>query len=214
MSSRICITGATGYLGRALCQTLDRSRVLALIRTGGAARLEPGVASRELDVFDPDQLERALAPGDTLVHLIGTPHPNPRKAAEFQRVDLASVRASAAAAARARVAHFIYVSVAQPAPVMHAYVEARQAGEAAIAAAGLTATILRPWYVLGPGHRWPYLLLPLYGVAELVPGWRDVARRLGMVTLAQMSRALLRAIAAPPPSGTRRVLDVAGIRAA
>jgi uncharacterized protein YbjT (DUF2867 family) len=124
------------------------------------------------------------------------------------------VRASAAAAARARVAHFIYVSVAQPAPVMHAYVEARQAGEAAIAAAGLTATILRPWYVLGPEHRWPYLLLPVYAIAALWPGTRDTARRLGMVTLEQMSRALARAIGDPPPPGTRRVLDVPGIRAA
>ena len=23
-------------------------------------------------------------------------------------------------------------------------------------------TILRPWYVLGPGHRWPYALKPMY----------------------------------------------------
>jgi uncharacterized protein YbjT (DUF2867 family) len=113
-----------------------------------------------------------------------------------------------------RVAHFVYVSVAQPAPVMHAYIEARQAGEAAIADAGLTATILRPWYVLGPGHRWAYLLLPLYGIARMVPRWRDDARRLGMVTLDQMTRALVRAIEAPPPRGTRRVLDVPGIRAA
>lgn len=214
MSSRICITGATGYLGRALCRKLDRSRLHALVRIGGAARLEPGVASTELDVFDVDQLARVLAPGDTVVHLIGTPHPNPSKAAEFQRVDLASVRACVRAAGRAGAAHFIYVSVAQPAPVMQAYVEARQAGEAAIAEAGLTATILRPWYVLGPGHRWPYLLLPFYKLAELWPGSRETARRLGMVTLEQMSRALVQAIEGPPPPGTRRVLDVTGIRAA
>ena len=214
MSARICITGATGYLGRALCRKLDRSRVLALVRAGGAARVESGVAWLELDVFDVEQLARALSPGDTVVHLIGTPHPNPGKAAEFQRVDLASVRACATAATRARVAHFVYVSVAQPAPVMHAYVEARQAGEAAIAQAGLTATLLRPWYVLGPGHRWPYLLLPLYALAQLLPATRDGARRLGLVTLEQMSRALARAVDEPPPAGTRRVLDVAGIRAA
>jgi uncharacterized protein YbjT (DUF2867 family) len=112
------------------------------------------------------------------------------------------------------VAHFVYVSVAQPAPVMQAYVAARREAEHAIAAAGLTATILRPWYVLGPGHRWPYLLLPLYGVANLLPGTRDTARRLGLVTLGQMTRALARAVADPPPAGTRRVLEVPEIRAA
>src|SRR5262249_19409600 len=152
------------------------------VRPGGGARVPHGVRAVELDVFDSTPLASALAAGDTVVHLIGTPHPNPSKAALFRSVDLASVQACAVAAARAGVAHFIYVSVAQPAPVMHAYVAARREAEQAIAAAGLTATILRPWYVLGPGHRWPYLLLPFYGVASLLPATRDSARRLGLVT--------------------------------
>jgi len=216
MPLRILITGATGYLGRALGAALIDANhvVIALVRRGSAARVSPGIEPVELDVFDADQLARAMHAGDTVVHLIGTPHPNPRKAVEFQRVDLASVRASASAAARAGAGHFVYVSVAQPAPVMRAYVEARQAGEAAIAAAGLTATILRPWYVLGPGHRWPYLLLPFYALAELVPGARAAARRLGMVTLAQMTRALARAVSSPPAAGTLRIVEVPGIRAA
>jgi uncharacterized protein YbjT (DUF2867 family) len=216
MSARICITGATGYLGRELSTRLlaNRLRVRAVVRAGGASRVGTGVDVRELDVFDAAQLRGAFEAGDTVVHLIGTPHPNPSKAAEFERVDLASVRACATAAAGAGVAHFVYVSVAQPAPVMHAYVAARQHGERAIAAAGLTATILRPWYVLGPGHRWPYLLLPLYGIASLLPGTRDTARRLGLVTLGQMTRALVRAVAEPPPAGTARVLEVPDIRAA
>jgi hypothetical protein len=29
-----------------------------------------------------------------------------------------------------------------------------------IGQSGLNTTILRPWYVLGPGHYWPYLLKP------------------------------------------------------
>jgi nucleoside-diphosphate-sugar epimerase len=215
MSFRILMTGATGYLGRALCLRMPGVReIVALVRPGARRRVVDGVRSVELDVFDVAQLAAAMQAGDTVVHLIGTPHPNPRKAAEFQRVDLASVRACAAAAARAGAAHFIYVSVAQPAPVMREYVEARRAGEAAIVAAGLTATILRPWYVLGPGHRWPYLLLPLYGIAKLLPGPRAPARRLGLVTLAQMTSALLRAAEHPPPRGTRRILEVPQIRAA
>lgn len=217
MSFRIVITGATGYLGRALSQALidaGHGTIQALVRSGGAARVVEGVTATEIDVLDADSLAAALRPGDTVVHLIGTPHPNPAKAAEFRSVDLASVRACAAAAARAGARHFVYVSVAQPAPVMQAYVEARRAGESAIAAAGLTATILRPWYVLGPGHRWAYLLLPGYLLAELLPFTRATARRLGMVTLAQMCRALRRAVSNPPAAGTIRVIEVPEIRAA
>ena len=67
------------------------------------------------------------------------------------------------------MAHFVYVSVAQPAPIMHAYIAVRQEGESAIGRAGLTATILRPWYVLGPEHWWPVALMPLYAAARLLP---------------------------------------------
>ena len=149
---------------------------------------------------------------DTLVHLVGTPHPSPSKAAEFQRVDLPSILASVEAARRARASHLVYVSVAHPAPIMEAYIEARSAGERAIADAGLTATILRPWYVLGPGHRWPYLLVPLYAIARLMPSKRESAERLGLVTLRQMVDALVRAVENPPPAGQIRIVEVPQIR--
>jgi hypothetical protein len=73
---------------------------------------------------------------------------------------------------------------------------------------------VRPWYVLGPGHRWPWILLPFYALAEMLPATRDGARRLGLVTLAQMTRALVHAVEHPPPPGAPRIVDVPGIRAA
>jgi len=166
------------------------------------------------DALDASTFAAAVTPADTIVHLVGTPHPSPSKAAEFQRVDLPSILASVEAARRAPAAHLVYVSVAHPAPVMHAYVEARSAGERAIVDAGLTATILRPWYVLGPGHRWPYLLLPFYAIAHLIPSKRDTARRLGLVTLRQMVTALVRAVENPPPTGSIRIVEVPSIRRA
>jgi len=96
--------------------------------------------------------------------------------------------------------------------VMHAYIAVRSAGESAIAAAGLTATVLRPWYVLGPGHRWPLLLTPIYGIASVVPSLRAGAARLGLVTIDQMLCALADAVDAPPPAAAIRVVDVPAIR--
>lgn len=64
--------------------------------------------------------------------------------------------------------------------------------------------------MLGPGRRWPYLLLPLYWVAELATLTRESARRLGLLNETQMTAALQRAVERPA-SGVR-VLDVPAIR--
>ena len=148
---------------------------------------------------------------EVFVHLVGVAHPSPRKAAEFRSVDLASVKAATANARAAGVARFVYVSVAQPAPIMRAYIDVRAAGEALVQAMGLPATVLRPWYVLGPHHWWPILLLPVYALLALIPSTRASARRLGLVTRGQMLRALLRAIDSTAPGTT--ILEVPEIRA-
>ena len=210
----VFITGATGYMGRSLIPALlaRGHGVRALVRESSVQRVPPGAAIIIGNALDPATFSSAVAPADTLVHLIGTPHPSPAKAASFRDVDLPSLDAALAAALAAGVRHFVYVSVAQPAPVMRAYVAVRQAGEARIRASGIASTILRPWYVLGPGHRWPYLLLPAYALLGLLPPTREGARRLGLVTLEQMVRALVTSIEEGP--GGVRIIDVPGIRAA
>ena len=95
---------------------------------------------------------------------------------------------------------------------MKAYIQARADCEKMISQSGMDATIFRPWYVLGPGHRWPYILVPLYKLMELLPQTRDGATRLGLVTLDQMSKALLRAVESPAQG--IRIVGVSEIRAA
>jgi uncharacterized protein YbjT (DUF2867 family) len=211
----IVVTGGTGYIGSRLVQTLvqrgQRPRVVT--RAESVPRVPKGAIPLVGNALDADSIAGVLRPDTTLVHLVGTPHPSPAKAAEFLNVDLASICASVAAAQRVGIAHLVYLSVAQPAPTMHAYVASRAEGERAIAHAGLRASVLRPWYVLGPGHRWPLALLPFYALAERVPAWRDSALRLGLVRLEQMVTALVCAIESPPARGMN-IIGVPAIRAA
>ena len=185
--------------------------VRALVRQRSRSDLPPGAECVVGDALEAGTFREAVHPADTFVHLVGTPRPSPAKAAEFTRVDLGSVAAATAAAAHAGVGHFVYVSVAHPAPVMQAYIAVRQASEALIRSTGIPATVLRPWYVVGPGHRWPVLLTPLYAALALVPATRDGVRRLGLVTCGQMLVALTHAVEHPPVG--LRIVEVPEIHA-
>ena len=213
VSLSVFITGGTGYLGgRLIPLLLGRGHhVRALARPGSGAKLPQGCEVVTGNPFDRATFADAISPCDTFVQLVGVPHPSPSKARQFVEIDLRSAVESVAAAGRADVAHFVYVSVAHPAPVMLAYQTARAEAERVLLASGIRHTIVRPWYVLGPGHRWPYLLLPAYWVLERLPATRDSAQRLGLVTIGQMVSALVGAIENP---ATARVIEVPEIRRA
>jgi uncharacterized protein YbjT (DUF2867 family) len=212
----VFVTGGTGYIGsRTIAVLLERGhRVRALSRRGSEHKLPAGCEIALGDALDAATFTGQIAPCDTFVQLVGTPHPGPSKAAEFERVDLVSARESVRAAVGAGITHFVYLSVAHPVGVMRAFQDVRIRAEGMIREAGLRATMLRPWYVLGPGHWWPIALLPLYGIAALLPSMRENARRAGLVTITQMVRAIVAAVEAGPPIRGPRAVDVPAIRRA
>ena len=210
MAGEVFISGATGFMGRALMPELVARghRVTALIRR--EVPLPAGVRGALTDPFQYDALARLILPGSTLVHLVGAKSPAPWKKAQFRAIDLGSALASIEAARRAQVAHFVYLSVAHPAPMMKDYIAVRQEGEAALRASGLNATAVRPWYVLGPGRQWPVLLKPLYWLMEQIPSTCKSAVRLGLVTQQQMTATLVNAV--EHPATGFRILETAAIR--
>ena len=100
MAPAVFVTGATGYIGRHLVPVLlaRGHAVRALTRPQSVGRVPAGAQPVLGNPLDAESVREALGRGETLVHLVGTPHPSPSKAAEFLRVDLASVKASVAAA--------------------------------------------------------------------------------------------------------------------
>ncbi len=150
----VFVTGGTGYIGScAIAALLAKGhRVRALARPGSQQKLPPGCEVALGNALDGATFADQVAPADTFLQLVGVAHPGPSKAAQFESIDLVSARESVRAAVQARIAHFIYLSVAHPVSVMRAYQDVRIRGEAMIRQARLSATMLRPWYVVGPGH--------------------------------------------------------------
>jgi uncharacterized protein YbjT (DUF2867 family) len=210
---RVFIAGSTGYIGTRLGEELMRRghAVSGLVREGSERKLPSGCVPIVGNALDAATFRDKIGGTDTFVQLVGVAHPSPAKARQFQEIDLRSCQESVAVALSNQVEHFVYVSVAHPAPMMKAYIEVRAACEEKIRASGLKATILRPWYVLGPGHYWPYVLKPGYWLARQIPSLRESANRLGLVTWRQMVAALVAAVEGPPEGV--RVVEVPEIAA-
>jgi nucleoside-diphosphate-sugar epimerase len=126
-SRNVFITGGSGFMGRRLTQELvSRGHtVRALVRPGSEKKLAAGATPVIGDALDKASYAGAVAPADTFVHLVGVSHPIPSKAEQFRQIDAQSAMIAIAAAAEAKVSHFVYVSVAQPAPVIQAYIAVR-----------------------------------------------------------------------------------------
>ena len=210
----VFVTGGTGYLGRSLIpRLLERGhRVGALVREGSEKKIPSGCRLVTGNALDKKSFVKNIAPADTFLQLVGVAHPSPSKEEEFKTIDLASLCASVAAATESGIKHFVYLSVAQPSSYMKGYVAVREEGERLVRSSGMDGTFLRPWYVLGPGHRWPYALVPMYWVLEALPSSREKARRFGLVNLEQMIAALAGSIENPPEG--IRILEVPEIKRA
>ncbi len=212
-SRRVFITGGTGYIGSNLIPVLTERdhRVRVLVRPGSKAKLPAACEVVSGNALDSNSYRQLIRPADTFIHLVGAPNPSRATAAELRAVDLVAAREAAAACGELGIRHFIYVSVARPAPSKKDFVAVRAECEEAIEQRRLNATILRPWNLLTPERRWPVqLFVPFYKLGEWIPFTRAAALRLGPVTLDQLILALVEAVECPV-QGTR-IVEVPDIR--
>jgi hypothetical protein len=75
---------------------------------------------------------------------------------------------------------------------------------------GIPATFVRPWYVLGPGHRRPHAILPVYWILEKLPNTKESAECPSLITIDQMLTALVWSVE-NQPSGVP-IVDVPKLR--
>ena len=172
---RILVLGGTGFVGRAVCNRLverggGSGRILVPTRRlahGMGVQSLPTVELMPLDVHDDAALARAVSASDAVINLVAILHGS---AAAFEHVHVELPRRLARACQGAGVRRLIHISalgVGAGAPSN--YLRSKTAGEAALAAAGLDLTLLRPSVIFGDEDRFLRLFAELQAVAPLLP---------------------------------------------
>lgn len=177
--NNILVLGGTGFVGRHVCEKIQREGWRSTVPTrralnAAAVQHLPRLTVIEADVHDEASLRRLLPGHDAVVNLVAILHGNE---ASFERAHV-TLPATLARACHAtgvrRLVHVSALGVALDGPSMYQRSKAR--GEEVLRAAGLDLSILRPSVIFGAGDRFLNLFAQLQAVFPVVPLAGSTAR--------------------------------------
>jgi nucleoside-diphosphate-sugar epimerase len=196
----VAVTGATGFIGRALCRRLAAAHVpvRALVRRSGA-ELPVGVIPVLGSLASASALNELVRGARVVVHLAGAVRGADRAA--FDAVNVAGTRELLATiGARAPKARLVHVSsLAAREPGLSDYAASKRAAETLLdGERTFSSVVLRPTAVYGPGDE---ELAPLLRTMArgLAPIPADPSHRVTLIHVDDVVEAILAAAAAPDP---------------
>jgi NADH dehydrogenase len=172
----VLVLGGTGFVGASLCEKLVQrygggsARIVVPSRRPARAKhiqMLPTVELVAADVHDDAQLARLLRGCDAVVNLVAILHGSDKA---FDKVHVQLPRRLAQACAATGVRRVVHVSaLGVDAHAPSRYLRSKAAGEAALAAAGLDLTVLRPSVIFGEGDRFLNLFARLQSILPVMP---------------------------------------------
>jgi UDP-glucose 4-epimerase len=211
---RVLITGANGFVGRALLPALIPfgHQARAAVRSTPTPPFPPTVEVREIGDLSRDIDWAPLVEGcDAVVHLAGIAHIGPGIAEEvYDRVNHRATVALARAAKVAGVSRFIFMSSirAQSGPVADhmlteddaprptdAYGRSKLAAETALRTMDIPYTILRPVLVYGPNAKGNFAELVRYAAMPYPLPFGGLTKQRSLVSLSGLVQAVIFALA-------------------
>jgi len=210
VAGRVAITGATGFVGRAIALRLLQAgyQIKALVRKPDAALKDSGAILVKGAMEDESALDRLVQNVDLVVHCAGLVRA--RSDAEFERVNSDGTRRLVTAALRAECVPRVLLmsSLAAREPALSAYARSKRLAEEVLAEHGddLECLTVRPPAVYGPKDR---ATLPLF--QQFAKGWIVVpavqGARFSLIFVEDLADAVLHLLEQPNWRGERLELD-------
>ncbi len=210
MTGVVALTGATGFIGRALVPRLLAAdwRVKALLRRPDSALEAEGVQAVRGALDADDSLRDLVAEADVVIHCAGAI--KARSRAAFQEINAAGTAglAATAAAAPQRPRFLLLSSLAAREPGLSDYAASKRQAEAEVArhAGKLDWVALRPPAVYGPGDQATLTLFKQFSRGQaFLP--RPADKRVSLLFIDDLIEAILHLLERPRWQGDVIELD-------
>jgi len=211
----IAVLGASGFVGRHVCQALAAQgyRVRAATRDRERARerliLLPTAELVQANVHDPAQLAALVRGTDAVINLVGVLHPG-RRELSFEEAHVGLARKVVAACGAEGVTRLIHMSALNADPgATSAYLRSKGEAEAIVRGSGLAWTVFRPSVIFGRGDSFLAMFACLLRLLPVVmlgsPG-----ARFQPVYVEDVAQAMLRSL--PDVASVRQGYDLCGPR--
>lgn len=169
---KILVTGTTGLLGHLIAEQLLNTPHSVRVTVRKFALLEAHKKkfgdALTMDLTNPESLAESVQGVDVVIHCAGLVGSGRGAADEYMRINAEGTRALAAAAKKAGVKRFVFMSTVgvygtntmkpyideqMPYAKSTAYTTSKIEAEKSLIASGIPYTILRPYWITGPGDR-------------------------------------------------------------
>lgn len=202
---RVFVTGATGFVGRAVSRQLLKAghRPVCLVRSGSEGKLLPGVDEvRFGDVTLPETLQGALAGCQAVVHLVGIIREYPQQRVTFDRLHRQATAHMVAAAQSQKVKRFVLMS-SNGASIDGgtAYYRSKGQAEELVKQSTLEWTIFRPSVMYGAEDNFCTLLAGMVRTLPVVPVFGDGCYRLAPVAVEEVAASIVAGLGRPDAVG-------------
>ena len=195
---RVLITGATGFVGRAVCEAVVREghsvrRMARGSRSQPLAAQNNGMEWVRGSVLCPNDLRQGMQGCDAVIHLVGIIGEIGDQT--FERVHWEGTRRVLEAALNSGVRRIVHMSALGTRPeAASRYHQTKWAAEEAVRSSGLDWTVFRPSLIYGPGDGFVNLFAGMSRWSPVLPVIGRGTSLLQPVSVDCVARAFARAL--------------------